>query len=95
MIEIEVVVKEKFGMHLRPITEFVQQVSKFKSSIKIIKNDEIADGKSPLDILTLILQEGDIVKVIIDGEDENEVVNVIKKFFSIQDNKNDKERTDT
>lgn len=95
MIEIEVVIKQKFGMHLRPITEFVKQVSKFKSSIKIIKNDEIADGKSPLDILTLVLQEGDIVKVIIDGEDENEVVNVIKKFFSIQDNKNDKERTDT
>ncbi|MCS7151939.1 MAG: HPr family phosphocarrier protein [Endomicrobia bacterium] len=94
MIEIDLIVKRKFGIHLRPATEFVQNISKFKSSVKIMKDDQIADGKSVLDLVTLVLQENDQIKVIVEGEDENEVVKLVKNFFSFDEIEHEK-RTDT
>ncbi|MCX7786057.1 MAG: HPr family phosphocarrier protein, partial [candidate division WOR-3 bacterium] len=72
MIEEEFVIKNNLGLHLRPVNELVSKISKYKSNIKILKNDEIADGKSVMDILTLIVSCGDKIKVIVEGEDEEQ-----------------------
>lgn len=81
MIEKEFVIKNPFGLHIRPANEFVRRIAKFKSSVKIVKNEEIADGKCVMDLLTLVLQYNDKIKVIVDGEDENETMEVIQDFI--------------
>lgn len=82
MIEEDFIIKKPLGMHIRVVSEFVNMVSKYKSNIKIFKGEQVADGKSPMDILTLIILPGDKIKVVIEGEDENELISVVRKFFS-------------
>lgn len=81
MIEADFVIKNKLGLHIRPANELVSRLSKFKSDIKIMKGDAVADAKSVLDLLTLTLSYGDVIKVIINGEDEQEAMKVIKDFI--------------
>lgn len=82
MIEEDFVVKKSLGLHIRVVSEFVNIVSKYKSDIKIFKDDQMADGKSPMDILTLIVLPGDKIKVIVDGEDEKELISIVREFFN-------------
>ncbi len=87
MIEEEFVIKNSLGLHARPVTNLVQRISKYKSTVKIAKNDEVVDGKSIMGILTLAVACGEKVKFIVEGEDEQEVMNVIRdlvehKFYT-------------
>ncbi|MFN3550948.1 MAG: HPr family phosphocarrier protein [Endomicrobiia bacterium] len=89
MIEEEFVIKNTLGLHAKPTNEFVKRMSKYKSSIKIFKGDEVADGKSILEILILAVACGEKIKVVVDGEDEQQVIKEIKdlienKFYTEQ-----------
>ncbi len=81
MIEKEFIVNNKLGLHLRPATELVRRISNFKAAVQFIKDDEVADGKSVISLMTMVLTYGDKVKVIVDGEDEVEVMKIIEDFF--------------
>ena len=81
MIEQDFVIKNKLGLHARPAAILVQKLGQFKSSIKIIKNDEQIDAKSVMGILTLAVAYGDTIKFLVDGEDEHEVISVIKDLI--------------
>lgn len=78
MIEQDFVIKNKLGLHLRPATMLTQKIGKYKSSVKIMHNDEIVDAKSVLGITTLAIGCGESIKFLIEGEDEQEVLSVIK-----------------
>lgn len=80
MIEEEFIIKNSLGLHARPVNELVKRLSKYKSTVKIFKNDEVADGKSILEILILAVNKGEKIKVIVDGEDEKEVIEVIREL---------------
>ena len=80
MIEEEFIIKSEFGLHIKPANEFVNRVSKFKSVIKVMKDDQIADGKSVIELLCLFISKNDKIKVIVDGEDEHDVIEVIRDF---------------
>lgn len=89
MIEQEFVIKNTLGLHARPANEFVKRMEKYKSSIKIFKGDEVANGRSILEILILAVAYGEKIKVIVDGEDEQQVIEEIKnlvenKFYTEQ-----------
>ncbi len=81
MIEEEFVVKNKLGLHFKSANELVNRISRFKSIVKVMKDDEIADGKSILDLLCLCVSQNDKIKVIVDGEDEQEVIKVIRDLI--------------
>ncbi len=81
MIEQEFVIKIPLGLHARPAGILVQRINKYKSSVKIIKGDEEVNGKSMLGILTLAVAYGEKIKVIIDGEDEQEAMETIRDLI--------------
>ncbi len=81
MIEQEFVIKNKLGLHAKPANEFVKRMSKYKSSIKIFKGDEVADARSILELLILAVACGEKIKVIVDGEDEQQVIQEIKDLI--------------
>jgi len=81
MIEEEFVIKSEFGLHIRPANELVNRISKFKSEVKVMKDDQIVDGKSVIDLLSLFISKNDKIKFIIEGEDEQEVIKVIRDFI--------------
>lgn len=70
MIEQEVAIKNRLGLHARAAAKLVQTASRFKSSVKIRKNGEEVDGKSILGILLLAASQGTRIVLTIKGEDE-------------------------
>lgn len=81
MKEINYVVKNTLGIHARPAALLAQCCVNFKSSITIAKDDKEADGDNVLQILALGAKQGDTLKVIIDGEDEETASQAIDELL--------------
>ncbi|MDR2772654.1 MAG: HPr family phosphocarrier protein [Elusimicrobiota bacterium] len=82
MIEKKLIVKSKQGLHARPGALLVQMLSKYKSEVKIFKDDMEIDAKSVMSILILAADCGSDLKFVINGEDEEEVSKELEKFFN-------------
>jgi Phosphotransferase System HPr (HPr) Family len=70
MIERELAIRNRLGLHARAAAKFVQTASRFKSAVKIRKNGEEVDGKSILGILLLAASQGTQIVLTVTGEDE-------------------------
>jgi phosphocarrier protein len=64
----------KLGFHARAAVQFVQLASKFKSDIKVKKDNVIVCGKSIMGVLMLAASKGTNVTLIAIGEDEQEAI---------------------
>ena len=58
LIEREIEIKNKLGLHARAAAKLVHVAARFKCDIKIRKGDEEVDGKSILGILLLAAGRG-------------------------------------
>jgi phosphocarrier protein len=72
--EREVKVRNKLGMHARAAVKFVQIANTFKSEVKVIKDDQEANGKSIMGLLTLVAAHGVTMTVACDGDDAEKAV---------------------
>ncbi|MDR3275350.1 MAG: HPr family phosphocarrier protein [Endomicrobium sp.] len=70
------------GLHARPAAMLVQTVTGYKSTVKILKNDFEVDAKSITGIMTLAAGHGTKLKFVVDGPDENEVLDAIENLFT-------------
>ncbi len=88
MKEQEVVVKNRAGIHARPASSIVNLASKFKSEIYLQKNGEVINAKSIMGLITLGIHYNDKVKVLAEGEDEQQaleaIVNLIERPFEFE-----------
>src|SRR5262245_28184751 len=64
-----VIVSNSQGLHMRPITTFVEAAAKFQSTINGWKNGEKFNGKSPLSLLGLGAEKGTELTIEADGPD--------------------------
>jgi len=64
----------KVGLHARPAAMFVQTANKYKSNIKISKEEKEVDAKSILGVLSLAAFYNDEVKIRAEGEDAEEAL---------------------
>jgi phosphocarrier protein len=81
VIERDIEIKNKLGLHARAAAKLVHTAARFKSDIKIRKGDEEVDGKSILGILLLAAGRGSKIKVKADGEDERDALDAIEKLI--------------
>ena len=81
MIEHEIEIKNKLGLHARAAAKLVHCAARFRSDIKIRKGDEEVDGKSILGILLLAAGRGTIITIKANGDDEAEAVEAIEKLI--------------
>jgi phosphocarrier protein len=81
MVEQMVTIKNRAGIHARPAALLVQTASKFKSKISIEKDDDKINGKSIMGIITLGAGFGTNLKIIAEGEDEQDAVNALIHLF--------------
>ena len=73
--EKRVVLRNKYGFHVRPSTQFMTLAQQFKSAIQVEASQGGAvDGKSVMDLLTLGAAAGDSLSIRADGEDAEEAV---------------------
>jgi phosphocarrier protein len=74
-------IKNRLGLHARPAAMFVQLCSKYKSKVKVMKEDQEVDGKSIMGLLTLAAGCGNRIRVITNGEDEEELLNELEDLI--------------
>jgi phosphocarrier protein HPr len=68
----EIKILNKSGLHARPAARFVQLTNKFKSNIQICKSSKCVDAKNILKVLSLGVDQGDIITIKVEGPDEEE-----------------------
>jgi phosphocarrier protein HPr len=81
VIEHEIEIKNKLGLHARAAAKLVHCAARFRSDIKIRKGDEEVDGKSILGILLLAAARGTMITIKANGEDEADAVAAIEKLI--------------
>jgi|UniRef100_A0A7C3E5K3 phosphocarrier protein len=81
MVEQMVTIKNRAGIHARPAALLVQTASKFKSKIYIEKDSDRINGKSIMGIITLGAGYDTNLKLIADGEDEQEAIQALVHLF--------------
>ena len=80
-LESEIVVNNPHGLHVRPAAVFVQIANKFDSVVQLESNGELVEGKSIIAILSLGVNKGATVKLVVDGLDANEAFDELKNFL--------------
>ena len=81
MIEREVRIKNRAGLHTRPAATLVKTAAKFKSDFVISKDGFEINGKSIIGVMTLAAEQGSILLLKFSGEDEQEAATAILDLF--------------
>lgn len=81
MIEKEVKIVNKAGLHVRPAANIVKLAAKYKSDFFINRDGLVINGKSIIGVMTLTAAQGTTLKLIFDGVDEAEAAKEIVDFF--------------
>jgi|YelNatPaOPRAMG01_1025707.scaffolds.fasta_scaffold47758_3 phosphocarrier protein HPr len=81
MIKKVVEVKNAVGLHVRPAYLIVKEASKFKSKLRLRKDNIEVDGKSMMELMMLEAGKGTKLVIIADGSDEEELLDSIEKLF--------------
>ena len=81
MIERDIEIRNKLGLHARAAAKFVHTAARFRSDIKVRKGEEEVDGKSILGILLLAAGRGSTIRVRAEGEDERDALDAVEKLI--------------
>ncbi len=60
---------------------FVILTTKFKSKVRVIRRDQEIDGKSIMGLMMLAVEKGAKLKIVINGEDEQQLMNELVLLF--------------
>jgi phosphocarrier protein HPr len=82
LIETEVTIVNKAGMHTRPASMIVRIAAKFKADFYISKDGFEVNGKSIIGVMTLAAEQGSTLTLKFEGDDEKELSEEMIKFFS-------------
>ncbi len=81
MIERSVVLAGKHGLHARPAADLVRLTGRFRSDIKLTKDDITVDAKSIMGVLMLAAENGSELLVTVEGKDEVEAMEAVATFL--------------
>ena len=81
MIERQVTIKNRAGLHTRPAATLVKTAAKFKAEFTIIKDGFEINGKSIIGVMTLAAEQGSVLSLRFEGEDEEDAMKAITDLF--------------
>ena len=81
MIEKEVQVTNRAGLHTRPASMIVRTASQFDAEFFIQKDGYEINGKSIIGVMTLAAEQGATLTLIFEGEDEAEAAEALTELF--------------
>ena len=82
MIEREVTIKNKMGLHTRPAASIVKLAAKFKSEFFIERDGLEINGKSIIGVMTLAAEQGSKMHLRFSGADEEEAAKAMMDLFN-------------
>jgi phosphocarrier protein HPr len=81
MVERQVVVKNRAGIHARPAALIVQTAGKYNSQILFKKDHEEINAKSIMGIITLGAAYNTELTISAEGDDEQDAVDALAGLF--------------
>jgi len=78
----EFIIPNKLGLHARASALLVKTASRFDSDIKVERDDIEVNGKSIMGIMMLAAAKGSVIRVKVEGEDEDEAMRVIGELIT-------------
>jgi len=81
LIEKEITIINKLGLHARPAAQLVQTASRFRSEVSITRDDLTVNAKSIMGVMMLAAELGAKLRFKVDGEDERQAIEAIEKVF--------------
>lgn len=78
------VVKDELGIHARPAGLLVKEAKNFNSKIIIKKGDREVEATRLMAVMALGVKQNEEVSVIVEGDDENDACEAMRKFFEEQ-----------
>ena len=81
MTERTITINNRAGIHARPSAILVEASKNFKCSVFYEKGNDRINGKSIMGLLTLGAAYGTELKIITDGEDEEQAADELVRLF--------------
>jgi phosphocarrier protein HPr len=82
MVEQQVTVTSKSGLHARPASVLVKESGRFQSKLTLTKEGKSVDMKSILGIMSLAVMPGETVWIQAEGADEQEAIEQLSALFA-------------
>jgi phosphocarrier protein len=82
VVERDIEVVNRLGLHARAAAKLVHLASGFRSRVQLVADDEEVDAKSILGILLLAAGQGSRLIIRCDGEDEAEALAAVHGLFA-------------
>jgi len=82
MLQRELVILNKLGLHARAAAKFVKCASQFACEIHVGKDAMTVNGKSIIGVLLLAAPQGSRIMVIADGKDEEAAVAALSELVT-------------
>lgn len=81
ILEQEFIISNKLGIHARVAAQIVKVACQFKSEIWISKSGNKVDGKSILDVMTLVCPHGCRIMISANGPDAPDALGALAVLF--------------
>jgi phosphocarrier protein len=82
MIEKEIEVVNRAGIHTRPAAMIVKTSAKYRSDIYLIRDGFSINAKSIIGVMTLAAEQGAKLILRVDGQDENDALSDMSELFA-------------
>lgn len=82
MIEREVEIVNRLGLHARAAAKLVQTAGGFQSRLWVVKDGDAVDAKSILGLLLLAASQGTRVTLRADGSDEEAALGAVEELIA-------------
>jgi phosphocarrier protein HPr len=81
MIQREVTIKNRAGLHTRPAAALVKTAARFEAEFTIEKDGLQINGKSIIGVMTLAAEQGSVLQLKFEGADEEAACAAIVELF--------------
>ncbi|WP_207061320.1 HPr family phosphocarrier protein [Motiliproteus sp. SC1-56] len=82
MIEKQVTIINKLGLHARATAKLIGVTSNYASTIKLIKDGRSVDAKSIMSVMMLAASKGTELTLVVEGEDEDEAAAAVEALIN-------------
>lgn len=81
MLNKEITIVNKLGLHARAAAKFVSLASGFESEIMLKRNGKCVNGKSIMGVMMLAAGCGTTIELSANGNDENRAINELEALI--------------
>lgn len=72
---------DELGIHARPAGILVKEAKRFQSKVTLTRDGQTANVTRLMEVMALGVKQGQTVTIAADGEDEEDAIGAMKRFF--------------